>query len=228
MTSNLLFKKRKRDFSNNDSSFDENLYNFKFNNSNSSQNNRSTNEYFQKLIESKNSKNFEIIQNNFISPLFNTNYLFNSFCSKKSGDIIEEEINGFSNNKQNFLNNSFSSNKISPPKYLRNDIFIFSPSSSFNLKNHFNFDEFLNNNYLTKPIIDFNQLVSQGKNNKDNAFTNKNNDNSNNPINSKNININFIKNVSIENNEKNIKDTTHFTIKREFKSIFNNKKTFNH
>ena len=224
MTSNLLFKKRKRDFSNNDSSFDENLYNFKFNNSNSSQNNRSTNEYFQKLIESKNSKNFEIIQNNFISPLFNTNYLFNSFCSKKSGDIIEEEINGFSNNKQNFLNNSFSSNKISPPKYLRNDIFIFSPSSSFNLKNHFNFDEFLNNNYLTKPIIDFNQLVSQGKNNKDNAFTNKNNDNSNNPINSKNININFIKNVSIENNEKNIKDTTHFTIKREFKSIFNNKK----
>ena len=224
MTSNLLFKKRKRDFSNNDFSFDEKEYNFKLNSSSNSQNNKNTNEYFQKLVESKNSKNFEIIQNNFISPLFNTNFLFNSLCSQKSCDIIEDGINGFSNDKQNFLNNSFSSNnKKSSPKYLRNDIFVFSPSSSFNLKKHFNFDEFLNNNYLTNPIIDFNQLMSQSKN-KDSCIINKNNDNnSNNPINQKNIGVNFIKNVS-DNNEKNIKDTAHFTIKREFKSIFNNKK----
>ena len=115
--------------------------------------NNNTNDIFQKMFKSINSRKDDYAQNNIImSPLMRSNLFIDSFKNFKNFGKISA-----SNDKSKIpfprLNSSIFNKKISPNNKNK---FIFSPFSSFKLEKNLNCEEFLNNNVEKFPLkLDF-------------------------------------------------------------------------
>jgi hypothetical protein len=124
--------------------------------------NNNTNDIFQKMFKSINSRKDDYAQNNIImSPLMRSNLFIDSFKNFKNFGKISA-----SNDKSKIpfprLNSSIFNKKISPNNKNK---FIFSPFSSFKLEKNLNCEEFLNNNVEKFPLkLDFCQNNFSEKN----------------------------------------------------------------
>ena len=169
-------------------------------------NKNNTNDIFQKMFRSINSRKDDYAQNNLImSPLIRSSLFIDSFKNYKNFGKISA-----SNDKSKIqfprLNSSIFNKKISPNNKNK---FIFSPFSSFKLEKNLNCEEFLNNNVDKFPLkLDFCQ----------NNFSEKNSIfefNSDKKINQDNVNLfevkqyNFFDNKLFNNNinQKNIQSS---------------------